>query len=461
MKYNRILLLVAILQLTTNSFAQDVLGKWYAKFTNSGIEEHYLIDIRKGKNLYYGYLDLPAENKFRIKLDTVEYKSASQSVYLSHEGLDFYFKGKIITEKNEIEGKIGKQESLNALSFSRSPQVERSQSIKAPLPYLSQEITFFNRDSTEFSGTLTIPYAGGTFNAVVLITGSGPQDRNEEILGHKPFEVLADYLTRKGTVVLRYDDRGYGKSKGQFRPATSIDYAYDAMAAVEFLQKSNKFKINKLGLIGHSEGGNIAPVVASRNAAVEFLVFLAAPGVSNLESYLVSLDLILKEYPDTYDRDYPFFESVYRNMADINDKDVLQDSLHAKFTRISKLMSEEELLDYSGAENYIKNQTAYHASDWYHHYLQFDVTPYLEKLKLPLLALNGNMDTSVEAKVNLGGIEKTMKDSGNPNYKLVELKDVNHFFQVSKDDKIKSVYFNVETFSNEALLIIGEWLESL
>ena len=153
----------------------------------------------------------------------------------------------------------------------------------------------------------------------------------------------------------------------------------------------------------------------------------------------------------------PFFE-VYRDMADISDKEVLKDSLQAKFERLATQMSEDELSVYGGVDTYVKNQVASHTSDWYHYYLQFDVTPYLEKLKIPILALNGDKDSSMEPRVNLGGIENTLRRSGNSSFKTVELKNVNHFFQVSEDNQIESVYFNEETFSKEALSIITDWV---
>lgn len=176
---------------------------------------------------------------------------------------------------------------------------------------------------------------------------------------------------------------------------------------------------------------------------------------------MVSLDLILNAYPETYDRDFPFFKAVYYDMATIVDKGTLKDSLQAKFSRISEEMSEEELVLYGGAENYINNQVDYHSSDWYHHYLQFDVTPYLEKLKIPILALNGDQDDSVESKSNLNGMETTLRKAKHPNFETLELKNVNHFFQESDNNSIESVYFNEVTFQVAALEKIVDWINKL
>ena len=454
MKYT-LYIFIFILIVPNEGKAQDVLGRWYSKTIVNDNEVHYLFDIGKKGEKYVGYIDLLSDSIFRIGLDSVSYLN-NDSVAIIDKGLDILFKGNFANK--EITGILERDGYSNLVSLSREPRVKRNQLIRKPVPYRTKDIYFYNKDSTRLAGTITYPEAGKNLKVVVLISGSGPQNRDEEILGHKPFLVLADYLSRRGVVVLRYDDRGYGESKGQFRPATSMDYSYDALAAVEYLKDYKEIPINQIGLIGHSEGGNIAPVVATLDTAVKFLVLLAAPGTSNLASYLSSLDLILKEYPETYHRDFPFFKSVYEDMANIDDKKILKDSLELKFNFIANLMGEEELVVYGGKEKYIESQVNYHTSDWYHYYLQFDVSEYLQKLKIPVLALNGDKDNSVESTFNLKGIETTLKESGNFSYEIVELENVNHFFQVSDDAKIGSVYFNEETFSKMALNIIEEWI---
>ncbi len=458
--HTKFIVLTIFIFFWNRSLPQDNLGRWYSKTTLNQEEVHYLFDIRKHQGTYIGYLDIPSDNRFRVALDSISVLNGNQ-VFIQHEQLDLLFTGYINSEKLEISGKVSKDSLSNSLILSRAPQVSRTQIIEKPLPYVSKDVFFYNKDSTRLAGTVTIPKNGDQLKAVVLISGSGPQDRNEEILGHKPFAVLADHLTRQGIVVLRYDDRGYGQSEGQFRPATSRDYADDVLGAVQFLKNYEDVPISTIGLIGHSEGGNIAPMVATIDPTVSFLVLLAAPAPSNLQSYLVSLDLILKEEPENYDRDYPLFKSVYEDMARIENKEVLRDSLQTKFERLMTLMSEEELAEYGGAETYLKSLVNYHTSDWYHYYLRFNVASYLKELKIPILALNGDKDTSVEADFNLTGIETVLENSGNTQYETMKLGNVNHFFQVSNDAKIESVYFNQETFSKVALVKIGKWIKEL
>jgi len=438
--------------------AQNLADKWYTKVKVDREEQHYLIDIRTEENDLSGLIDDLSNANFRLPLDSVSINNANQ-VYIRHNGLNIEFEGTINPSGTRVEGTLQVGDSEIEALLSRRPQARRIQLINEAANYTSEEIHFTNQDGTRFSGTLSLPKGEEACPAVVLISGSGPQDRNSEILGHQPFAVLADHLASRGVAVLRYDDRGYGRSEGQFRPATSMDYAGDARGAVNFLKTYAGREFSHIGLLGHSEGGNIAPVVATQDSAISFMVLLAAPGVSNFQHYLTSLELIMKDYPETYDRDFPFFAMVYRDMATIKNPIALERSLNQRFTRITSQMTEEELAPYGGAESYIESQVSYHSSEWYRHYLQFDVTPYLTKLSIPVLALNGNLDRSVESTQNLTGIERTLKRAGNNEVTVVELENVNHFFQVSTDDKIESVYFNEETFSEEALQIIADWMK--
>ncbi|MEM6395992.1 MAG: alpha/beta fold hydrolase [Bacteroidota bacterium] len=440
--------------------AQSIADKWYAKIDMDGEDKHYVFDIRSIANGYEGLLDDINNALFRLPLDSVSV-SETNEVYILHKGFGLVFQGEVAANGASINGTMEIISSESEAVLSRTPQVKRTQLIKKKKDYTEEEVNFSNSEATRFSGTLSLPEGSDPCPAVVLISGSGPQDRNSEILGHKPFAVLADHLASRGVAVLRYDDRGYGRSEGQFRPATSMDYADDAQGAVNFLKQYPNRNFSHIGLIGHSEGGNIAPVVASRDSAVNFLVLLAAPGVSNFEHYITSLDLILKAYPETYDRDYPFYLTVYRSMAQVKNPVRLKSSLRQKFTALSKQMTDEELDAFGSAESFVEARVERHTSTWYRHYLQFDVTPYLRRLQIPVLVLNGDLDTSVESTQNLSGIRTTLLQAGNDRVTTVELKNVNHFFQVSKDDKIESVYFNEETFSKEALEIISDWIDGL
>jgi alpha/beta superfamily hydrolase len=158
--------------------------------------------------------------------------------------------------------------------------VKRPQNPLVPYPYYSEEVRFPNDSgNVTLAGTLTLPSKSGKYPVVVLISGSGPQNRDEEILDHKPFLVLADHLTRNGIGVLRYDDRGVGQSTGKFETATSLDFSYDAESAVQYLKTRKDIDTTEIGLMGHSEGGLVAPMVAARSRDIAFMVLLAAPAM--------------------------------------------------------------------------------------------------------------------------------------------------------------------------------------
>ncbi|MEM1220924.1 MAG: alpha/beta fold hydrolase [Bacteroidota bacterium] len=438
---------------------QEIAGRWYGE-AEVDSTQHYLFDIRYQERIYYGYFDLPGTGLFRIPFDSVSFAKNGE-VYLEQKSLPLTYRGTWSAGKEEIRGIIYHQQDTAKLSLSHTPTIARPQLPKGAIPYTEKELSFVNPDGDTLLGSLSYPTDRDSLILVVLISGSGPQDRNEEILGHQPFRVLSDYLSRRGIAVFRYDDRGYGDSGGRFRPATSADYAEDTRGALKMLQGLSDFSFYSIGLAGHSEGGNIAPMVASSAPEVDFLIFLAAPGLSNYESYLSSLDLVLREYPETYDRDYPFFQGVYQSMASISDKEILRDTLEKQFTGITEVMEEEELSLYGGVEAYIQSNVQYHCSDWYHYYLQFDITPFLQSLKIPILALNGDQDHSVVAAPNLAGFEQTLQKARHPNYRTILLPGVNHFFQPDTDPSFDSVYFNEMTFSPLALETIFQWIQEI
>ncbi|KEO71887.1 alpha/beta hydrolase family protein [Anditalea andensis] len=436
------------------SNAQEITGNWYGQLRD---REHLLLDVSKTDGKYSALLDIPEKSIFRTKFDSISYKD--EQLFLRHEGLGYEFIGSI--DGSIINGKITGSDSLSSLTWHREPLTKRTQIIDLPVPYYSENIPFWNtKEGIELAGTLTMPNVQGKFPAIVLITGSGAQNRDEEIMGHKPFLVLADHLTRNGIAVLRYDDRGTGESKGKFRPATAENYARDAQGAVQFLKNHPNILSDRIGLAGHSEGGNIAPLVATWED-INFLVLLAAPGVSNLDMYLKQLQMIFEnDAPEDFERDFAHWEQVYRSMAQINDKEILKETLDPLFDTWMASIADDEFIVEGGREKYKRDQINSHTSEWYHYFLQFDVNQYLPKLDIPILALNGTKDFLVDADQNLEGLRKTFEAMGHPNYKLVELENVNHFFQPCKVGNFEEVYFLEETFSVQALQEISDWIKA-
>lgn len=429
---------------------------WYAELSGARPDQLILrlVDTPNGPA---ASLDIPGRNMLRLSADSAVL--SKKQLFFSFKGLQWTFKGKY--RNREWQGLLQTADSSYSLHWQRQPTWPRSQWLHEKPAYREKEVHFENEKAgIRLAGTLTLPKGKGPFPAVVLITGSGPQNRDEEVLGHKPFQVIADALTQAGMAVLRYDDRGVGASEGQFQPATWRDYADDAAAAVAFLKKQPQ--IAAIGLLGHSEGGNIAPVVATEMEAVDFMLLLAAPGVPNIDMQLKQLDYIVRDTSSgyVYNRDYPFYEKVYRAMAEIEYKQVLLDSLNQMYRRWLTQIPEEELARLGGADAFRESEVERHSTDWYRAFLQFDVQPYLRKLDIPILALNGGRDEQVDAAQNLGALQELLTEGErSADFSLQLLEGLNHFFQPCSNCSILELYFTEVTIAPEALRAIITWLQ--
>jgi len=339
--------------------------------------------------------------------------------------------------------------------------VKRPQEPKPPYPYLEREVIVKNENAKiELSGTLTIPEKGGPFPAVILITGSGAQNRNEELMGHKPFLVLADYLTRKGIAVLRCDDRGFGKSTGTFSTATILDFATDVSAAIEFLKTQKEIDTTKIGLAGHSEGGLVAPIVASERKDVAFLVLLAGPGLTG-ERILLMQAAIINRKAGLNDKelasDNLLRMKIYAAIKKNSDNEKATVKVKALFRSAKKKNPNEKGLSQLD-ENQIGLFIQQCTTPWFRNFLVLDPIDYLSKIHCPLLALNGSLDVQVPAKENLEAIEKALIFGGNSSYTLEEIPGVNHLFQQAKTGNVDEYSKIEETMSPEVLEKIATWI---
>jgi fermentation-respiration switch protein FrsA (DUF1100 family) len=338
----------------------------------------------------------------------------------------------------------------------------RPQEPKKPYPYYSEDITFENKTAgITLAGTLTLPKKEGIFPVVVLISGSGPQNRDEELLGHKPFLVISDYLTRNGIAVLRYDDRGIAMSKGDFRTATTLDFATDAQAAVAYLKTRQEINKHEIGLIGHSEGGEIAPIIASKSNGIAFIVLLAGPGLPGDQLLLLQQKLINKSSGASGDfikkselANKKVFEMIKKstdtNQLKIEISNYIRNSLKEDTTVMkSNGMTENENVQQ------LLNQVL---NPWMLQFIKLNPTPYLEKVKCPVLALNGEKDLQVSPKENLLAIRKAIEKGGNKNVIIKELPNLNHLFQECTTGSPNEYASIEQTFSPKALTEILDWI---
>ena len=334
----------------------------------------------------------------------------------------------------------------------KEPALNRPQTPKPPFSYRIEDVVFDDAAGhARLAGTLTLPQGPGPFPTVVLVAGSGPNTRDEPILGHQIFLVLADHLTRRGIAVLRYDKRGTGASTGDYAAATSLDFADDVDAALAFLKTRKEVDSRHLGLIGHSEGGLIVPMVAARNPSVGYIVMLAGPGVNGLDILMEQGRLIAKALgadQAKIDKASALREQLFDIARD--DKDP---AVAAAKARHAMAAAAKEL---GVPESAIEAQVQQITSDWFRFFLTYDPAPTLRKLRIPVLALNGSNDLQVPPAQNLPPIRAAL--AGDPDAQVAELPGLNHLFQTAKSGSIAEYAQIEETFSPSALDLITDWV---
>lgn len=348
------------------------------------------------------------------------------------------------------------------VALTEKPAAGKSQEPKPPYPYYSEEVTFDNvLSGITLSGTLTTPEKTGKFPAVILITGSGPQDRNEQVFGHKPFLIIADYLTRRGIAVLRYDDRGVGRSTGTFMTATSLDFAADAKSALAYLKSRKGIDPKKIGLVGHSEGGLIAAMAASQSKDVSFVISLAGPGVRCIDVMTLQAESIARA-AGVDQAGMAMISRINRETIDILRQSADTTELRASLTAYARAHWQDYPLQMlppgQTKEEFFKNQINAMCTPWYQFLYKADPAVFFGKVTCPVLALNGAKDLQVDAGQNLPAISRAVRNGGNPHVWVRELADLNHFFQTSITGHPSEYAAIEETFSPVALAAISDWV---
>lgn len=334
----------------------------------------------------------------------------------------------------------------------------RPQTPKPPFPYAAEEVLYDNpTDSSKLGGTLTLPKGDGPFPVVLLITGSGPQDRDSTMFGHKPFLVIADHLTREGIAVLRVDDRGVGKTTGKAATATLQTHASDVTAGVAFLKKHAKIDPKRIGLIGHSEGGVIAPMVAAESTDVAFVVSLAGPTVSGAELNPMQVKALLEAEGKPADGVAKVVQGQRELMQLIVD-DAPEAELKKK---LAELVEVAAALDPENANDVAARQTIATEfqrllSPWFRSWAKHDPAGALAKLDVPILIMIGDKDSQVPAAENLAKAKTAL--SNNPKARLESLSALNHLFQKAETGALDEYAKLSETFNPAALELMTTWL---
>jgi len=345
------------------------------------------------------------------------------------------------------------------LSFARPDPSDmtgpvRPQDPVAPLPYREQDVRFDNPAAEDvwLAGTLTLPAGDGPFPAAILISGSGPQDRDETVWTHRPFAVLADHLTRQGIAVLRYDDRGYGESTGDFAAGTSMDFATDAEAALAWLETHPEIDRSAIGLIGHSEGGLIAPVIAARNESVGFVVLLAGPGTTG-QQVLLDQSIASARAAGRSEADLESLQTLITQIMDA--VRAAPDEAGAR-RALDGLLTAEALAQLGATPEQKTLLINQNVRPWTRAFLRFDPAPHLAGVVQPVLALNGSLDIQVLPQPNLAGLRAGL--AGNRDATILELEGLNHMFQTARTGNVAEYAQIEETFNPAALALIGDWI---
>ena len=453
---------------TANIFPQnnnkDAEGNWLGVLRASGLSFRIVFHITKTEDgNYKATMDSPDQGAKDIPVEKV--LLSGDSIKIEMPILRGEYKGRFDDEGTSIEGfwtQSGRTLPLNLEKTTKQVVVaKRPQEPKPPFPYNSEDVTYENKlAGNTLAGTFTYPKEGGPFPAVVMITGSGAQNRNEEVFAHKPFVVISDYLTRHGIAVLRFDDRGVDKSTGDFISATSEDFATDVLAGIEYLKTRKEVNKNEIGLIGHSEGGLIAPMVAVESPEVAFIVLMAGPGLPGDQIMLKQQALIGKVEGES-DKNIQKAHDINKKLFDIikseDDSVKAHKELIGAIDEVYKSLTPEEQKTAGTKEDMYKSISKIE-SPWFRFFLTYDPRPTLEKVKCPVLAINGEKDLQVPPKVDLAAISEALTKGGNKNFKTIELKGLNHLFQDCKTGAPSEYSKIEETISPVALKTIDNWI---
>lgn len=444
---------------------RDIEGIWMGNLTvPGGLELRIVFNISTNPDgSVNASMDSPDQGVSGIPVESVSYKDSNLN--LGVKSIGGSFEG-IYKENNKtIEGEWKQAGSAFPLVLDRiekAPDTHRKQDPVKPYPYTEEDVVYENKEAgVKLAGTLTLPRSEGPFPAVILITGSGPQNRNEEIMGHRPFLVLSDYLTRQGIAVLRVDDRGMGGSTGNFSQATTEDFAGDVLAGVEFLKNRKEIDASRIGLIGHSEGGIIAPMVAVKSPDVAFIVLMAAPGMTGEELLYMQSDRIARAEGasnETIAHNDALMRRMYSVVKEEKNNTAAEEKLREILRTELANTSEQQIESPGYSEAVIDAQVRGLSSPWMRFFLTYDPAPTLMKVKCPVLAINGEKDLQVPPDENLRAIDEALKAGGNKDYTVKELPGLNHLFQTAKTGSPSEYAKIEETISPAALEIIGNWI---
>jgi uncharacterized protein len=443
---------------------EGAAGEWFGALEVGSVKLRLALHVEtKGDGGLGAVLD-SIDQKAKIPVDTAVFEG--RTLRLAFKAMGASYEGTLNADGSALQGTWSQGGQTLPLTFHRQEKAfvaNRPQEPKGPFPYTSREVTLQSEaGGVQLAGTLFLPPGEGPFPAVALVSGSGPQDRDETLMGHKPFLVIVDTLARRGIASLRWDDRGTSKSTGDHMGSTVDDFAADTRAAVAFLRSLPGVDQSAIGIVGHSEGGLIAPKVAVADKSVAFLVLLAPPG-EPIRSLLLRQT---REHLRLQGVDEKLIDRAMAAQTEdlelVVDPALTAGQLEEKLralteTRRQQFTTEERTrlgIDSAAIERGIQISKTV----WFRSLMRQDPAVYLRNVKIPVLALFGEKDFQVDARVNSEAVRAALAAAGNPDHEVRSLPGLNHLFQHAGTGGIEEYGTIEETFSPEVLATIGDWI---
>jgi pimeloyl-ACP methyl ester carboxylesterase len=440
------------------------VGNWLGTLSAGGGKMRVVVHVSDSAGIIHATMDSPDQNVKGIKVPAVRYAGDSLLLFLGSAS----YAGKFV-DNNNIEGTWTQGQAF-PLKLERSDLAEKPQTPVPPFPYLSEEVSFTNKDgSMTYSGTVTAPGDGKRHPALLLQTGSGQQNRDEEILGHKPFMVIADYLTRRGYVVLRVDDRGVGKTtRGDIMKATTADFASDANTELDYLKERPEVDKGKMGVLGHSEGGMIAFMLAAQRKDLVFIISMAGPGVPNKSLMIAQNDALLKQagvpeasrkaYLQLYDAMVVAQQKARNTMALTNAIDQAVSDWRRK-TSTEIVQNTTSITDSATQRRFVSTFATQFDLPWFRYFMSYDPEALAGNVTAKVLALNGDKDVQVPAELSQQGWRSLLAKSHSRKHEVKVLPGLNHLFQECKRCDVDEYGELDQTISPIALATIADWLD--